>query len=92
MHQTNTGQLTNTIIRNTEIGRADKFIANIKNTHCYIKETSQWHIFNGTVWEQDDKRLVQQKAMDFSSLSGCSLLEVLERVKGSSKPNTRANL
>ena len=65
MHQTNTGQLTNTIIRNTEIGRADKFIGNIKNTHCYIKETSQWHIFNGTVWEQDDKRLVQQKAMDF---------------------------
>ena len=65
MHQNNAGQLTNTIIRNTEIGRADKFIGNIKNTHCYIKETSQWHIFNGTVWEQDDKRLVQQKAMDF---------------------------
>ena len=39
MIQNTAGHLTNPIIRNTEIGRADKFIGNIKTTHCYIKET-----------------------------------------------------
>lgn len=65
MSTTQSRQLGNTIIRNTEIGRADNFINRIKGTHCYVKETNNWHIYNGTVWQQDDKRVVQQRAMDF---------------------------
>ena len=66
----NSNPNSNSLIRNTEIGRADKFIDQIKDTHCYVSETGAWHIFNGTSWHPEDKKLVQQRAMDFIKSEG----------------------
>ena len=45
MPQATTMQTNQTAIQGTEIGRAVKFTKEISDTHCYVKETNNWHIY-----------------------------------------------
>ena len=34
----------NTVSRNTEIGRAERFVKSIEKTHRFVPETRAWHM------------------------------------------------
>ena len=60
-----TGVSVNTITRNTEINRGDHFVNKIKNTHRFVAETKQWHVYGQGVWAPVELKRVQGEALEF---------------------------
>ena len=58
---------TNTVSRNTEIGRADRFVKSINHSHRFISETKEWHVCENGVWKKVDEKLIQSQAVNFIS-------------------------
>ena len=76
MPQATTMQTNQTAIQGTEIGRAVKFTKEISDTHCYVKETNNWHIYDGATWHPADKKHVQQRALDFIRSEGAKIASI----------------
>ena len=61
----NTGVTVNTVSRNTEIGRAERFVQSIEETHRFVPETKKWHVCQRGVWKQTDEKQVLDQACTF---------------------------
>ena len=61
----NTGVTVNTVSRNTEIGRAERFVETIKRTHRFVSETKEWHVCEDGVWRKTDEKQVLHQAFLF---------------------------
>ena len=59
------GVTVNTVSRNTEIGRAERFVETIKRTHRFVSETKEWHVCEDGVWRKTDEKQVLQQAFLF---------------------------
>ena len=67
----------NSVTENTEIGRATEFAQRISKTHCYIDESDKWHIFNGNIWKEENKKFLHAEALEFfkENASEISIIE-----------------
>ena len=59
------GVTVNTVSRNTEIGRAERFVETIKRTHRFVPEKSTWRICSDGVWQKTDDKQVLDQAFQF---------------------------
>ena len=59
------GVAVNTVSRNTEIGRAERFVKTIERTHRYVPETREWHVCRDGVWRRTDEKHVLDGALTF---------------------------
>ena len=59
------GVTVNTVSRNTEIGRAERFVETIKRTHRFVSETKEWHVCEDGVWRKTDEKQVLHQAFLF---------------------------
>jgi len=65
LNEGDTGVSVNTITRNTEIGRSDKFVNQIKPDHRFVVETNQWHVYGKGVWAPTELKYVHGEALEF---------------------------
>jgi len=59
------GVRASNVLRRTEIGRSSKFVTKIKNSHCYVMDTNQWHEYHLGCWAPVDQKVVQAQALGF---------------------------
>ena len=59
------GVTVHTVSRNTEIGRAERFVETIKRTHRFVSETKEWHVCEDGVWRKTDEKQVLHQAFLF---------------------------
>ena len=55
----------NTVSRNTEIGRTERFVNTIEKTHRYVSETKEWHVCKEGVWRKTVEKEVVDLACTF---------------------------
>ena len=55
----------NTVSRNTEIGRAERFVKSIEKTHRFVPETREWHVCQHGIWRRTDEKQVLDAAFTF---------------------------
>lgn len=55
----------NTVSRNTEIGRAERFVKTIEQTHRFVPETREWHVCQNGIWRRTDEKQVLDAAFTF---------------------------
>lgn len=53
------------ISEHTEIGRAERFIQAVQETHKYVSQTKEWHVCENGVWAKTDEKRVLDQAIDF---------------------------
>ena len=59
------GVTVNTVSRNTEIGRTERFVETIERTHRFVSETKDWHVCEDGVWRKTDEKQVLHQAFLF---------------------------
>ena len=52
------GVTVNTVSRNTEIGRTERFVDTIKRTHRFVPEIKEWRVCPAGVWRKTDEKQV----------------------------------
>ena len=60
-----TGVTVNTVSRNTEIGRTERFVETIKRTHRFVPETKEWRVCPDGVWRKTAEKQVLEQAFQF---------------------------
>ena len=59
------GVTVNTVSRNTEIGRTERFVEKIKRTHRFVPEIKEWRVCPAGVWRKTDEKQVLDEAFWF---------------------------
>ena len=59
------GVTVNTVSRNTEIGRTERFVETIKRTHRFVPEIKEWRVCPAGVWRKTDEKQVLDEAFWF---------------------------
>ena len=59
------GVTVNTVSRNTEIGRTERFVDTIKRTHRFVPEIKEWRVCPAGVWRKTDEKQVLDEAFWF---------------------------
>ena len=59
------GVTVNTVSRNTEIGRTERFVETIKRTHRFVPETKEWRVCPDGVWRKTAEKQVLEQAFQF---------------------------
>ena len=80
----------NSVTENSEIGRATEFAHRISKTHCYIDESDKWHIFNGNIWKEENKKFLHAEALEFFK-ENASEISIIEDERDRND-ETRANI
>ena len=59
------GVTVNTVSRNTEIGRTERFVETIKRTHRFVPEIKEWRVCPDGVWRKTAEKQVLEQAFQF---------------------------
>ena len=59
------GVTVNRVSRNTELGRAERFVETIKRTQRFVSETKEWHVCEDGIWRKTDEKKVLHQAFLF---------------------------